>query len=99
MWLYSGEKVMVFLHDGFIFVGDIYADKKGHGDCMWLEKAMNCRFQETGKGWGWVAAHGQEHCITDDYSHAPVRFNRQQLLFTIGVPKEKWALKEEAGEE
>lgn len=83
---YNGEMVMVTLHRGWIFVGRLYSE----GDYCVLKDAVNCRSHSTGKGWGYVASQGKESCKTDDYSDSPIKFHRNQVLFTQEVEESKW---------
>jgi hypothetical protein len=83
---YKGEMVMAFLHRGFIFVGNIYSE----GETIVLKNAMNCRYQNEGKGWGYIAKTGKDSCTVDDYSSSDLVFHKNQLLFTTEVDENKW---------
>lgn len=83
---YNGEMVMVTLHRGWIFVGELHSE----GDYCILKNAVNCRSQNTRQGWGYVAKEGKSKCKTDDYSQEPIKFHCNQVLFTQPVEREKW---------
>ena len=83
---YNGERTMVTMTHGWVFVGDLYCE---NGQCT-LKNAMNCRRHTTGKGWGHVAAEGKESCITDAYPGFPLRFQQSQIVFTQEVDPKKW---------
>jgi len=81
-----GEKVMIFLSFGFIFVGNLYTDN----DKYRLENAWNCRRQTEGQGWAHIAREGKQICTIDDYQDEPIYFYRDKILFIRKVDAKKW---------
>ena len=84
---WHGQKVMLFMTHGFIFVGDLYSDVGGY----WLDNAWNCRYQEEGQGWGHIARMGKRSCSVDDYQDEPLHFYRDKILFIRKVDADKWS--------